>query len=439
MTAANGGKRMQAQTHNPKIGYNQVMHSPPTLVDLFCGAGGISHGFEGAGFRVLGGVDFNADSIATFSRNHTGARGICSDLSQVSGKQLAEELDLKPGSVDCVAGGPPCQGFSRNRAFRHKDGKFVDDPRNHLYWHFFEFVEYLRPKTVVMENVPEILIKANGFFREVVFERFRSMGYAVNAEVLNAAEYGVPQRRKRAIFLAGCDGMKISFPRPTHRLGAKPGRRTPSSKGLLKPTTAPTEPLALFKLAPQGPSIWDAIGDLHGEYAETLDGSSRYAGESETEYQRDRRGSMCEVENHYPWPLSERQLRRIRLLREGEGQAHLPEKLQVKGGYGSAYRRMQADAQALTLTTWMFHPGSGMFTHPKDDRVVTIREAARLQSFQDEFVFTGHYHSQCRQVGNAVAPLVAMNLAQAVCNAIGGTSEGSVAARMQEWNLGVAG
>ena len=285
-----------------------------------------------------------------------------------------------------------------------------------------------------MENVPEILTKANGFFREAVVERFRSMGYAVNAEVLNAAEYGVPQRRRRAIFLAGRDGMEISFPRPTHRLGLRAGRRTPNSKRLLEPVTAPTEPLALFKLAPQGPSVWDAIGDLYGEYAETLDGSSHYAGESETEYQRDRRGPMCEVGNHYPWPLSERQLRRIRLLREGEGQAHLPKKLQAKGGYGSAYRRMQADAQALTLTTWMFHPGSGMFTHPKDNRVVTIREAARLQSFQDEFVFTGRYHSQCRQVGNSVAPLVAMNLAQAVCNAIGITSESSAAVRMQEWN-----
>jgi DNA (cytosine-5)-methyltransferase 1 len=109
---------------------------------------------------------------------------------------------------------------------------------------------------------------------------------------------------------------------------------------------------------------------------------------------------------------------RIRLLGEGEGQLHLPPELQTKEGYGSAYRRMQADAQALTLTTWMFHPGSGMFTHPKDDRVVTIREAARLQSYQDDFVFTGRYHSQCRQVGNSVAPLMAMNLAGAISAAI---------------------
>jgi DNA (cytosine-5)-methyltransferase 1 len=174
----------------------------------------------------------------------------------------------------------------------------------------------------------------------------------------------------------------------------------------------------LFEPAPQGATVWDAIGDLHGKYAKTLEGACGYARKPATDYQRERRGDLVEVHNHFPWPLRERQLRRIRLLGEGEGQLHLPPELQTKEGYGSAYRRMQADAQALTLTTWMFHPGSGMFTHPKEDRVVTIREAARLQSYQDDFVFTGRYHSQCRQVGNSVAPLMAMNLAVAISAAI---------------------
>lgn len=400
-----------------------VMHGAPTLLDLFCGAGGISHGFDRAGFRVVGGVDSDEDSIETFRRNHPGVRAVCNDLAKVTGKHLAEALGVEAGSVDCVAGGPPCQGFSRNRAFRHKDGKFVDDPRNHLYWHFFEFVEHLRPKAVVMENVPEILTKANGFFREAVFERFHSMGYAANSTILNAAEYGVPQRRRRAIFLAGRDGVELSFPIPTHRLGPKAGSRTPKSKSVFEPPKSATQTLPLFAAPPQGPTVWDAIGDLHGEYAKTLDSSSRYATGPTTRYQRARRCSLQQVDNHYPWPLSDRQLRRVRLLREGQGQAHLPRALRSKGGYGSAYRRMQADAQALTITTWMFHPGSGMFTHPKDDRVVTIREAARLQSFQDEFVFSGRYHSQCRQVGNSVAPLVAFNLALTICRAIGSTQD----------------
>ena len=391
---------------------------PPTLVDLFCGAGGISHGFECAGFRVVGGVDFDQDSIATFSRNHRGARGICTDLSRISGQELAEALGVKPGDVDCIAGGPPCQGFSRNRAYRHKNGEFVDDARNHLYWHFFVFVEHLRPRVVIMENVPEILIKSNGFFRDAVLDRFQRLGYGANSNVINAVDFGVPQRRRRAIFLAARGGVRIPFPRPTHRPGARAGSRTPKSQPLFKPIIDGADQGTLVDLPPQGPSVWDAIGDLHGRYAATLEDLSFYGSEPSSEYQRERRGPAREVANHFPWPLSERQLRRIRLLGEGQGQSHLPKHLQANGGYGSAYRRMQADAQALTLTTWMFHPGSGMFTHPKENRVVTIREAARLQSFQDDFVFTGRYHSQCRQVGNSVAPLVAANLALAIRSAI---------------------
>ena len=385
-----------------------------TIIDLFCGAGGISHGFENAGFRTLGGVDSDADSIATFKRNHPHSRGICTDLSATSGSELAEALGVGPGSIDCMAAGPPCQGFSRNRAFRHQDGKFVDDPRNHLYWHFFVFVKYFRPKVVVMENVPEILIKSNGFFRDAVFEKFDDLGYNVNAQILNAAEFGVPQRRRRAIFLAGRDGMNVPIPPRTHRLGVKAVRRTPDSRQSPELIPESEDNLQLFRLAPVGPNVWDAIGDLYGQYSESLDGLSRYACQPSTAYQRERRGQQVDVSNHFPWPLTERQLRRIRLLGEGEGQAFLPQELQANGGYGSAYRRMQSDAQALTLTTWMFHPGSGMFTHPKEDRVLTIREAARIQSFQDDFVFTGKYHSQCRQLGNSVAPLVAKNLATSI-------------------------
>ena len=159
----------------------------PTLIDLFCGAGGISHGFESAGFAVVAGVDSDADSIATFRHNHTDARGVCADLSSVSAERLADELGIRTGEIDCIAGGPPCQGFSRNRSFRRQEGRFVDDPRNYLYWHFFRIIDHLKPKVVVMENVPEILTAANGYFYKEVVERFESMGYLVGARVLNGA------------------------------------------------------------------------------------------------------------------------------------------------------------------------------------------------------------------------------------------------------------
>lgn len=407
------------------------MNDQPTLIDLFSGAGGMSHGFEQAGYRVLAGVDWDEDSLNSFALNHQGARTLKADLASMTPQEMGEALRLEPGGVDVVAGGPPCQGFSRNRAFRHQDGSFVDDPRNHLYWHFFEYVGFFRPKVVVMENVPEILIKQNGYFKEAVFERFASLGYAVEAKVLNAADYGVPQRRRRAIFLAGRDGVRVRHPEPTTVPGVRAGKRTPTSRDRIETKRNGSLALPMFaedRLA-SGPSVWDAIGDLHGSYADELHGDARYASAASTDFQRARRHEGTLVRNHFPWPLSERQLSRIRLLKPGQGQAHLPAELQTAEGYGSAYRRMDPDAQALTITTWMFHPGSGMFTHPFDDRVVTIREAARLQSFQDRFIFTGRYHSQCRQVGNAVAPLVAHNIACSVADALG-QSPGTTPARV---------
>lgn len=383
----------------------------PSVVDLFSGAGGISHGFHRAGFSVVAGVDFDADSVKTFEFNHPGATALCADLATLQPKELADALKIRRGEVDCIAGGPPCQGFSRNRAFRHKDGSFVDDPRNHLYWHFFDFIDYLRPKFVLMENVPEILIKADGYFRDAVFARFKKSGYVIEAKVLNAAEYGVPQWRRRAIFVAGRDGCRVSLPSPTTLPGRRPGRRTPTSPEFVEPRDT-RERLPLFADArPTSPTVWDAISDLYDSYADSLDGIASYGAQPSSAYQAERRRGATSVRNHYPWRLTERQVERLRLLKEGQGILHLPDALRPSEGYGSAYRRMQRDAQALTLTTWLFHPGSGMFTHPDDNRVVTIREAARLQSFQDDFVFQGKYHSQCRQVGNSVAPKLAEEIA----------------------------
>lgn len=390
---------------------------PPRVLDLFCGAGGLSHGFALAGLEVLAGLDCEQTAIKTFALNHPTSQAICADIGAIGPEKLAESVNLRRGELDCLVGGPPCQGFSRNRAFRHQNGVFVEDPRNELYKSFFAFVAYFLPKAVVIENVPEILIKKENAYKQAILSMFEDLGYHVNFEILNAAEFGVPQWRRRAFFIAGRDRQKILLPSATTLPGPRAGRRTPLSADKIHAKSLIKSHLQLDMLAlNEGPTVWEAIGDLHGLYADALDAQSCYAkGEGAcSDYQRMARGSRSVVDNHFPWPLSQRQLQRIRLLGEGQGQTHLPLELQTKNGYGSAYRRMQSDAQALTMTTWMFHPGSGMFTHPFDDRVVTIREAARLQSFRDDFIFLGGYHAQCRQVGNAVAPLVAYNVAKSI-------------------------
>lgn len=177
-----------------------------------------------------------------------------------------------------------------------------------------------------MENVPEILIKANGYFHDAVFERFHSLGYTAEAKVINASEYGVPQRRRRAFFLAARDSLKVSFPDSTTLPGPRAGRRTPTSVDYID-TQGDIVNLSLFDTLPVGPTVWDAMSDLYGSYAENLKGFCIYKSEPLTQYQQERRSKDNGVWNHFPWKLTERQLKRIRLLGEGQGQLHLPEEL----------------------------------------------------------------------------------------------------------------
>lgn len=384
------------------------------VLDLFCGAGGFSHGMERAGLNIIAGVDFDSDALATFRRNHPNAIAVEADMAALTPSSLGNYLGIYPGDIDVIIGGPPCQGFSKNRALHFDNHEFKDDERNGLYWHFYDFIDYFRPKYVVMENVPEILSVKNGHFKHEIQKRLENAGYYSEMNVLYANDFGVPQYRKRAFVMASLTE-KIKFPLPTTKRGIRVGDRTPTSKATKNSKAAsPLFDLSINADLMVGPSVWDAIGDLFGNYADSLTNTCTYHSAPSTPYQEILRGKNRLVANHYEWPLSENQLRRIKLLKEGQGMEHLPIEMQTKGGFGGAYRRMHSEAQALTLTTWLFHPGSGMFTHPKAHRIITIREAARLQSFSDSFIFTGSYHSQCRQVGNSVAPLVSESIGRSL-------------------------
>lgn len=364
----------------------------PTMIDLFCGVGGISMGFEAAGFRVLGGNDYDELALQAFALNHPGARVWPGKIEDLDPLAILNDVGLEVGELDVLAGGPPCQGFSRNRARRHIDGEFVDDPRNYLFKEFLRFVETMRPKVVVIENVPEILVKEDGAFGREIIARLAGYGYETQAAVLRAADYGVPQRRRRAVFLASLVG-SIPLPLPTHA-------EVPDQDSLF-----PLEPYV---------TIWEAIGDLAG--LQEGDGGAvvRYPREPFTPYQKERRGENEEVTDHFAWHMSDVQRERLSYLGEGDGCEKLPPHLAPKSGYGSAYRRMSRNIPALTITTWMYHPGSGMFFHPTDARTITLREGARLQSFDDSTVFVGGKTARCRQVGNAVPPLLARAIADSI-------------------------
>jgi len=357
------------------------------VVDLFAGCGGMSWGLHKAGFRVLAGADNWRRALTTFQSNHPDALALLQDITRLQPGDLMVRLGLRPGSLDCLVGGPPCQGFSKNVPAAYR---FLQDPRNQLFRDFLRFVQEMQPKTVLMENVAEIHNAYSGSVRDQINEALQEMGYQVRVAVLHAPDYGVPQRRRRCFFFASRTGIAPVFPPPSF---------------------APCESRSLFDRMEQYRSAWSAISDL--PVLENGEGTSPmpYDKVPENAYQTWARGDAEVLYDHVTRRLNARQLPRIQALAPGQGIKDLPDDLRPRSGYSGAYGRLDFEMVAPTITRWVFHPGSGRFCHPREVRLLTIREAARLQSFTDDFRFTGTYIEKAHQVGNAVPPLLMYALA----------------------------
>lgn len=364
-----------------------VLATKPKAIDLFCGCGGISVGLQRAGFEVVAGIDIEKKYLASFKCNFPNAKALNTDITIIPPEEFMRLTGIAPGELDLLVGGPPCQGFSKNVP---RKNRFLEDPKNLLVKSFLDYCESLQPKMVLMENVAEM---KNGFeetYSQEIIDRLQEEGYTITAAVLNSADYGVPQRRRRAFFMANRHGLQFSLPKPTHIPVKKSSDRT----------------IELFA-QPAHITVWDAIGDLpnieHGKGVEL----TPYATQPQTEYQKLMRGGKREVGNHVARKLADKQYERLASIGPGQGHKDLPKHLQTKGGYSGAYGRLTKDMIAPTITRWVFHPGSGRWGHPEDIRTLTIREVARIQSFPDDFEFVGSYNDQAGQLGNAVPPLLA--------------------------------
>jgi DNA (cytosine-5)-methyltransferase 1 len=358
-----------------------------TAIDLFCGCGGISVGLEKAGFDVVAGIDIEKKYIASFHQNFPNAKALTTDITTVPPDDFMKEVGIQAGELDLLVGGPPCQGFSKNVPRRNR---FLEDPKNLLVKSFLDYCEALRPKMVLMENVAEM---KNGFeeaYSQEIIARLQEEGYTITAAVLNSADYGVPQRRKRAFFMANRFGVEFSIPRPTHKAWEK---AAPKNQSLFDDQRHIT--------------VWDAIGDLPSVNHGKGEKKTPYVGSAQNEYQAQMRQGLSVVSNHIARRLAETQYARLSSIGPGQGHKDLPEHLQTKGGYSGAYGRLTKDMIAPTITRWVFHPGSGRWGHPVDIRTLTIREVARIQSFPDNYEFVGSYTDQAGQLGNAVPPLLA--------------------------------
>lgn len=379
------------------------------LLDLFCGTGGFSKGFEkadNARYETLLGVDILPVSVKTFSLNHPSALAIPGDIRRLRCDDLLERLKLKPGELDLIIGGPPCQGFSSIRPFR---SSAEDDPRNNLFEQFANFVNFFRPRALVVENVVGLATHNNGAALAQMQECFASLGYDCDWRILNAAHFGVPQRRERLIFIGVQKGGQLAFPKPTHESNGSTIGHRDRSRMLI-----PHEDLFTPKLnLKPAVTVLNAIDDLppikSGESAEHYEQAPR------NDYQRSRRNGCKKLALHYSTAHTPRMLEIIR--HSGKNISAIPNHL-ISSGFSSCYSRLDGDVPSVTITVNFVHPASNRCIHPKCDRALTPREGARIQSFDDDFQFAGNRSQVVKQIGNAVPPLLGRAIGETLSNVL---------------------
>ena len=393
-----------------------------TFIDLFAAPGGLSLGFEMAGFRSLAGVDIDAKGMKTYSFNFPDSEAIVVDIRKLDSKGLMRRIGISRGDVDVIAGGPPCQGFStigrvkiaslaREGVWNLKNHhpRFIDDPRNVLYREFVRIVRDLEPAVFVMENVPGMMSYRNGEIVREIIEDFRKIGYRTEARVLNAVEFGVPQVRKRIFFIGTrARDLPILWPQPTHR---EPADTTISLENFVDISDRLKPPV----------TVWEAIGDLPDPVPgrpRLADVKLEYDKEPFSEYQKWAREGSDGVHNHVSRQHSERDVRVFSIMREGQWWRDLPAEIKKLYGYRDdifhdKMKRLRRDHPSWTVVAHLYKDGY-MYIHPTQSRTITVREAARLQSFPDRFIFMGSRTDQFKQVGNAVPPLLAKAVVTAV-------------------------
>jgi DNA (cytosine-5)-methyltransferase 1 len=343
------------------------------LVDLFAGAGGFTLGFVETGrFEPVFANDFNAYAVKTYNANFED-HCLHGDIND-----LLENAASKLPNADVVVGGPPCQGFSLLN--KQRDG----DPRKELWRAFLEVVRRVKPSVFVMENVPELLGSPE-FDRIIACAE--DLGYVVNPGVMNAADFGVPQRRKRAIVLGSKLGF-LAMPQPTH-----------------------CDPQKIRGLFQSGMLPWETVGRAIGELPEP-EGIDIKVGQVE-----------APLDLHFGRTPTKASLARYRCIPEGGNRFDLQKKrpdltpacwIRKKSGGTDLFGRLWWDRPAFTIRTEFFKPEKGRYLHPRQHRPITHREAARLQSFPDTFAFLGTKIEVAKQIGNAVPPLLAKKVAEAV-------------------------
>ena len=375
-----------------------TLKKQPKAISLFAGAGGCSLGFKLAGYEIVYATDFDKSAVETYKNNFPNTIAECKDINEIDFSQLLIDLKLKHGEIDILIGGPPCQGFST------AGPRFWDDPRNLLLKQYVRALEIIKPKWFLMENVEGLLTSNNGEYISETVKAFVKLGYSIRLEKVYSQEYAVPQRRKRVIIIGNRLGINFSFPSPTTH-----------SHGKIFRKSSITIEHALFGLPKP-----DAENK---ELEYTVDFTDNWA--------KILRSKSNTVTDHFVQKIDETQLERISMLKQGQTMKDLPEQLQhpsfkkraarrvkdgtpteKRGGAPSGIKRLKLNEPSLTITGAAIRE----FIHPVENRCLTIRECARIQTFPDDFIFSGSNGDKIQQIGNAIPPLLAKTFAEHIYN-----------------------
>lgn len=366
-------------------------------VDLFSGAGGMAEGFLQAGLQSAVATDWDLMAAKTFTHNHPDIPFIQKSISDLSSKELLDASGFSAGDIDIVAGGPPCQGFSI------AGQRITDDPRNEMFLEFGRIVRDLEPRVFIFENVRGLTSMQGGNVLNAIKDHFKNLGYKCEWKILNSSDYGVPQSRPRFILVGTQPELSFDFPEPTH--GEASDQSNLFDTGLAPKLT-----------------VWDALSDLpeisQGEGAEEMHHDGNY----ENSYQKSRRGRRKPgfIYNHRATRHSERIQHRYSLIPEGKNNSTLPVEIRTKKA-----NVFKLDRSKPSRTVTCNHRTD--LLHPIIPRGTTVREAARLQSFDDDYQFFGNltrkaaWVTQDDQVGNAVPPLLSKALGKSLLKSLSNT------------------
>lgn len=350
------------------------------VIDLFAGAGGFSIGFEKADFDIVAAVEYDKQIASTYSYNNPNAVMYADDI-----KEVVNNIDFAKYNADVIIGGPPCQGFSMAGA-RIRKNTFIEDPRNYLFKYYFKVVQQVHPRIFILENVKGILTMEKGeIFNQIISlfsdeKNFNGDKYYIKHIIVKAVEYGIPQQRER-VFIIGSLNKELDI----DKLMRKTKNR------ILK-----KYPHFFDKV-----TVWDAISDLKDE-----DKQGNITNLSpQNQYQEFLASKNHETFNHIKPHHNKIALKRIKQIAAGENWTKLKEN--IKSVHSGAYGRLDKNGVAPTITTRFDTPSGGRFIHPIEDRTLSPREGARIQSFPDDYKFLGNKTSVYKQIGNAVPPKLA--------------------------------